>query len=533
MRRPLLVALALLLALPLFAHEPFRVEEATVLDLQEKMAAGDLTSEQITQMYLDRIAEIDGLGNPTAAEAQKLGGINLNSIIELNPDALAIARERDRERAAGKLRGPLHGIPIVIKDNIDTADKMMTTAGSLALVGNHAKQDAFIVAKLREAGAVLLGKTNLSEWANFRSTRSTSGWSGRGGQTKNPYVLSRNPCGSSSGTGAAVSASLATIGIGTETDGSIVCPSNANGLVGFKPTLGLWSRAGIIPLSHSQDTAGPMVRTVTDAAILLGALTGVDPRDPETSKSTDHLESDYTKYLDVNALKGKRIGVARENFGFDPDVDALMEKAIETMKELGAEIVDPANLDTSGDFGESEYAVLLYEFKADLNDYLAKMPETVKNRTLADLIEFNKNHESEEMTYFGQEIFLQAEAKGPLTEQAYLDALEKNHALSRREGIDETLATDNLDAIISPTGSPAWPTDLVNDDHFSGGYSSASAVAGYPHITVPLGFVHGLPVGISFYAGAWSEPELLGIAYAFEQATKARRAPKFLAEPEL
>lgn len=530
MRRAL--AIAFLLALPLTA-QTFTIEEATIPELQEKMATGELTSEQITQIYLDRIAEIDGLGNPTVAEAQKLEGINLNSIIELNPDALEIARERDRERKAGKVRGPLHGIPIVIKDNIDTADKMMTTAGSLALIGNHAKRDAFIVERLRDAGAVLLAKTNLSEWANFRSTRSSSGWSGRGGQTRNPYVLSRNPCGSSAGTGAAVSANLAAIGIGTETDGSIICPSNANGLVGFKPTLGLWSRSGIIPIAHSQDTAGPMVRSVTDAAILLGALTGVDPRDPETEKSQGHFEKDYTKYLERDALKGKRIGVARQYFGFDPDVDELMEKAIETLESLGAEIVDPANIDTNGEFGDTEYTVLLYEFRNDLNEYLATMPDTVKHRSLAALIEFNKAHEGEEMPYFDQEIFEMAEAKGPLTDAAYLEALEKNHALSRREGIDETLATDDLDAIIAPTGSPAWPTDHVNDDHFVGGYSSASAVSGYPHITVPLGLVHGLPVGISFFAGAWSEPDLIGIAYAFEQATKARRAPKFLAEPEL
>ncbi|MDX1584342.1 MAG: amidase family protein, partial [Thermoanaerobaculia bacterium] len=365
MKRALILLASVLLSVASFA-DSFPLEEVTIPELQEKMESGELTSEQITQMYLERIEEIDGPGNPTVREAQELEGINLNSIIEVNPDALAIARARDEERKAGKLRGPLHGIPVVIKDNIDTADEMVTSAGSLALLGNYAKEDAYIVEKLREAGAVLLAKANLSEWANFRSTRSTSGWSGRGGQTKNPYVLSRNPCGSSSGTGAAIAANLATIGIGTETDGSVVCPANANGIVGYKPTLGLWSRSGIIPIAHSQDTAGPMTRTVTDAAILLGALTGVDPDDPETEKSREHAKTDYTTYLDPAALKGKRIGVARQNFGFDPDVDALMEKAIETMKELGATIVDPANLDTQRDWGETEYTVLLYEFKNDL-----------------------------------------------------------------------------------------------------------------------------------------------------------------------
>ncbi|HUO84831.1 MAG TPA: amidase [Thermoanaerobaculia bacterium] len=525
--------LAALFPLTLQAAEPFSLEEMTIPQFQVKMESGELTSEQIIRRYLDRIAGIDGPGNPTVAEAAKLDGIHLNSIIEINPDALAIARERDEERKRGRVRGPLHGIPIVIKDNIDTADAMMTTAGSLALAGNRAKQDAFIVGKLREAGAVILAKTNLSEWANFRSTRSSSGWSGRGGQTRNPYVLSRNPCGSSAGTGAAVAANLAAAGIGTETDGSIVCPSNANGLVGFKPTLGLWSRSGIIPIAHSQDTAGPMTRTVTDAAILLGALAGPDPRDPETAKNADHRKTDYTPFLDPGALKGKRIGVARKHFGFDPDVDALMEQAIEVIKGLGAEIVDPADIDTHGQFRDSEYTVLLYEFKHGLERYLQAMPESVKVRTLADLIAWNEEHANEEMPYFGQEIFEQAQAKGPLTDAAYLEALEKNHALARREGIDETLATADLDALIAPTGSPAWPTDLVNDDHFIGGYSSPSAVAGYPHITVPLGFVHGLPVGISFFAGAWSEPELIGIAFAFEQATRARRPPRFLEVPEL
>ncbi|MBW3564620.1 MAG: amidase [Acidobacteria bacterium] len=529
------VVLGALLVAPVIAQDQgsFPIEEATIASLQEAMESGRLTSEELVKIYLVRIESIDGPGNPSFREQLARRGPSLNSIIELNPDALKIARERDAERKAGRVRGPLHGIPIVIKDNIDTADRMMTTAGSLALEGNYAKQDAFIVGKLREAGAVLLGKANLSEWANFRSTRSTSGWSSRGGQTRNPYVLSRNPCGSSSGSAAAVSANLVTIAIGTETDGSVVCPSSANGIVGVKPTLGLWSRSGIIPIAHSQDTAGPMARTVEDAAILLGALTGRDARDEETTEGAGHSKSDYTSFLDPDSMKGKRIGVVREEFGFDPDVDALMDEAIEVMKKLGAEIVDPVELDTSGEYGESEYTVLLYEFKAGLETYLAEMPERVKSRTLADLIEFNEANEDRMMPYFGQEIFELANAKGPLTDAAYTSALKKNHDLSRREGIDETIATDNLDAIIAPTLAPAWPTDLVNGDHYIGGYSQPSAVSGYPHITVPLGFVHGLPVGVSFFGEAWSEPKLLGIAYAFEQATRARQAPKFLTEVEM
>lgn len=529
------LVLSALLVAPVIAQEQgsFPIEEATIASLQEAMESGRLTSEELVKIYLVRIESIDGPGNPSIREQMARRGPNLNSIIELNPDALKIARERDAERKAGRVRGPLHGIPIVIKDNIDTADRMMTTAGSVALEGNYAKQDAFIVEKLREAGAVLLGKTNLSEWANFRSTRSTSGWSSRGGQTRNPYVLSRNPCGSSSGSAAAVSANLTTIAIGTETDGSIVCPSSANGIVGVKPTLGLWSRSGIIPIAHSQDTAGPMARTVTDAAILLGALTGRDARDEETTEGARHSKADYTSFLDPDSMKGKRIGVVREEFGFDPDVDALMDEAIEVMRKLGAEIVDPVELDTSGEYGASEYTVLLYEFKTDLNIYLAGMPETVKPRTLADLIEFNNANAERTMPWFGQEIFELANEKGPLTDAAYTSALKKNHDLSRREGIDETIATDNLDAIIAPTLAPAWPTDLVNGDHYIGGYSQPSAVSGYPHITLPLGFVHGLPVGISFFGEAWSEPKLLGIAYAFEQATRARQAPKFLSELEM
>jgi amidase len=504
------------------------LEETTIATLQEGMESGAWTAEQITAAYIERIEAIDRVPPGEADAARKGKGRFLNSIIEMNPDALAIAAERDRERERGIVRGPLHGIPVVIKDNIDTADRMMTTAGSLALAGNYARRDAFVVQRLREAGAVLLAKTNLSEWANFRSTRSTSGWSARGGQTKNPYVLARNPCGSSSGSGAAVSANLAVVAIGTETDGSVTCPSNANGIVGIKPTVGLLSRSGIIPIAHSQDTAGPMARTVRDAAILLGALTGIDRRDPETSQSARRSHLDYTQFLDAGALAGARIGVARKSFGFSREVDQLMEEAIEAMKQAGATIVDPADIETHGQFGDSEWTVLLYEFKADINQYLATMPESVPYRTLQDLIEFNDAHAAEEMPYFGQEIFLLSQEKGPLSTEEYRKALERARRMSRTEGIDKSLSRASVDALIAPTGSPAWPTDLVNGDHYVGGYSSASAVSGYPHITVPLGFVHGLPVGISFFAGAWSEPKLLSLAYAFEQATNARRPPRML-----
>ena len=490
------------------------IEEATIAQLQDAMRAGRITARALAQLYLARIAALD----------EK----TVNAIIELNPDALTIADALDAERKAGRLRGPMHGIPIVIKDNIDSADRMHTTAGSLALAGSIATRDAHIVRRLREAGAVIIGKTNLTEWANFRSTHSTSGWSGRGGLTRNPYALDRNACGSSSGTGAAVSASFAAAGIGTETDGSIVCPSSSCGLAGIKPTLGLVSRSGIIPIAHSQDTAGPMARTVTDAAILLGALTGIDSLDPITAKSRSHAHGDYTQFLDPNGLRGARIGVARQYFGFNDRVDAVMHDAIDVITKLGATIVDPANLETSGKYDDTEFEVLLYEFKNDINAYLANLASNVQSRTLADLIRFNEEHRDAEMPYFGQELFLQAEKKGPLTDAAYRKALAKNHRLSRDEGIDATIRKHKLDAIIAPTGGPVWCTDLVNGDHFTGGYSSASAVAGYPHVTVPAGYVFDLPVGLSFFAGAWSEPALIKYAYAFEQATKVRRAPKFL-----
>jgi amidase len=501
-----------------FRIPPFELEETTVADLASAMAVGRMTSRSITQSYLDRIAELDRQG-PT-----------LRHVIEINPDALSIADALDRERKAGKIRGPLHGIPILVKDNLDTADRMMTTAGSLALAGSIAPRDSTVAAKLRAAGAVLLGKTNLSEWANFRSSHSTSGWSGRGGQAKNPYVLDRNPCGSSSGTGGAVSANLAALGIGTETDGSIVCPSSANGLVGIKPTVGLVSRAGIIPIAHSQDTAGPMARSVRDAAILLGAIAGADTRDGATAASAGKAQADYTRFLDPNGLRGARIGVARKYLGFSDAVDALMADAIDAMKKQGAVIVDPAEIAADPD---GEFDVLLYEFKADLNAYLAGLGPNAPVRTLADIIAFNDAHKDQEMPFFGQDIMTKAQAKGPLTDKAYIDALAKNHKRSRDEGIDATMTKNKLDAIIAPTGGPAWVTDLVNGDHFTGGYSTMSAVAGYPHVTVPMGFVRGLPVGLSIFGTAWSEPTLIRLAYGYEQATRHRRAPKFVPSLDL
>jgi len=494
----------------------FELEELTISELQQGMAKGEYTAKSLVKAYLERIAGLDKKG-PT-----------VNAVIELNPDANAIAEALDRERKAKGARGPLHGIPILIKDNIDTADRMMTTAGSLALLGSLAPQDAFIVKKLRDAGAVILGKTNLSEWANFRSTHSSSGWSGRGGQTKNPYVLDRNPCGSSSGSGVAAAANFSAATIGTETDGSVVCPSSANSLVGIKPTLGLVSRTGIIPIAHSQDTAGPMTRTVADAAILLSALTGIDPRDQATSSSRSKSEPDYTRFLDKTSLRGARLGIARKYFGFNDRVDKQMNSLIEEMKKMGAVIIDPAEIPTSGKFDDSELEVLLYEFKAGLNTYLAGLGPKAPVRSLKQIIEFNEKNRDREMPYFGQELLVRAEAKGPLTSKAYLVALQKNHRLSRTQGIDFVLRRHKLDALIAPTGGPPWPTDWLNGDHFTGGYSTASAVAGYPHITVPAGYVFGLPFGISFFGAAYSEPRLIGLAYAFEQATKLRRRPQFV-----
>ena len=497
--------------------DDFPLAEATVADLQEWLASGEWTTRAITEAYLGRIEEIDGRG-PV-----------LRSVLETNPDALAIADRLDRERGEGRLRGPLHGIPVLLKDNIDTADRMTTTAGSLALAGWIPPEDSGVAARLRQAGALLLGKTNLSEWANFRSTRSSSGWSGRGGQCRNPYVLDRNPCGSSSGSGAAVSANLAAAALGSETDGSIVCPSSANGIVGIKPTVGLVSRAGVIPISHTQDTAGPMARTVRDAAVVLGVLAGPDPRDPATAASDTRGLADYTPFLDPAGLRDARIGVARQSLGFHDGVDRLVEEAVDAMRAAGAVIVDPVVVGAGAgrSLQMAETDVLFYEFKAGLNGYLARRGSGAEVRSLADLIAFNERNAETEMPYFGQERLIAAEAKGPLSEPAYLMALATARRLSRADGIDRTMDEHRLDAIVGPTGGPAWVTDLVNGDHFGGSSSAYPAVAGYPNITVPAGAVHGLPVGLSFFGRAWSEPTLVRIAYAFEQTTQARRAPRF------
>jgi amidase len=504
------------------AQSAFPLEEATAAQLQEWMTNGRYTARQIAQLYLDRIEQIDRQGPA------------LRSVIEINPDALAIADALDKERAEKGPRGPLHGVPVLIKDNIDTGDRMSTTAGSLALEGSHPSRDAFVVARLRAAGVVILGKTNLSEWANFRSTRSTSGWSGRGGLVKNPYALDRNACGSSSGTGAAIAANLAAIGVGTETDGSIVCPSGTNGLVGIKPTVGLISRSGIIPISHTQDTSGPMARTVADAALLLGAMTGVDPADAASPASASYANRDYTKSLDANALRGARIGVARKQyFGYSDVTDAITDKAIADMKAAGAVIVDPADIPTASRMDACENIVLQTEFKADINKYLESLGPSAPQKSLADLIAFNNEHRDSEMPYFGQETFIASEKRGTLTDPTYLKARTTCRALARAQGIDFVLRLHHLDAIVAPTGSPAWTTDLVNGDHFTGASSTPAAVAGYPSITVPAGYAFGLPVGISFIGTAWSEPKLIALAYAYEQATKHRVAPKFPAHASL
>lgn len=492
------------------------LQETGILALQRQMAAGTLTSEVLVQRYLERMDALDS------------GGPALRSVIERHAGALAAAHELDAERAARGPRGPLHGIPLLVKDNIDTADGMANSAGSLALAGSRPVRDAGLVERLRTAGAVLLGKTNLSEWANFRSTRSSSGWSGRGGQTLNPYVLDRSPCGSSSGSGAATAAGLCAAAVGTETDGSIVCPAKACGLVGVKPTVGLVSRSGIIPISATQDTAGPMARTVEDAAVLLAGLAGPDPRDAATAGIPAGYGFDFLSALRPAALRGVRLGVVRSMFGENPRVAQCMEAALGDLSRLGAELVE---VDTRAhrEVGEAEWIVLQYEFKAGLNSYLAGLGTGAPVGSLAELIDYNQREAARAMPWFGQEIFLLCEQRGGLDSVEYLEALATCRRLAREEGIDRMLAEHDLAALIAPTGDPAFTIDLVNGDHYTGGGTSTlAAVAGYPHVTVPMGKVSGLPVGVSFFAGAWSEARLLGFAYAYEQATRHRQTPRFL-----
>ena len=515
--RKYLAGIAALLMLASTSARSLELQEASVAELQAAMASGELSARQLTEFFLRRIEAIDR------------SGPQLNSVIEVNPDALEIAGQLDAERQAGQLRGPLHGIPVLLKDNIDTADRMHTSAGSLALRESIARIDAAVVAQLRGAGAVILGKTNLSEWANFRSTHSSSGWSGRGGQTRNPYVLDRNPCGSSSGSGAAIAAGLAVLAVGTETDGSVTCPAAVSGLVGLKPTVGLVSRSGIIPISAAQDTAGPMARSVADAALLLKVMAGADERDPATAPMKLRKIPDYAHALDAQGLKGARIGVARKLAGFLPEVDASFEEAIAALKKAGAEIVDPADIATQGKFDDDELLALKYEFKDGLNRYLAGLAPALPVHSLQDLIAYNQREAGAEMKWFAQELFEQSQALGPLSGKAYRKARERAVRLAGRQGIDATLKKHHLDALVAPTLGPAWTTDWLNGDHVVGGGStSAAAVAGYPHLTVPMGLVRELPVGLSFIGAAWSEEKLLRYAYAYEQATRARRPPRYL-----
>lgn len=493
--------------------ENFRFLEYNINQIHDGYMNKSFTISEVVQAYIDRIVDVDQ------------NGPGLNSVICINPDALSIAAQLDSEMLAGKIRGPLHGIPVLLKDNIDTHDKMPTTAGSRALANSFPLKDSYLAQKLREAGAVIIGKTNLSEWANFRGEMSTSGWSGEGGLTKNPYELSRNPCGSSSGSGAAVSANLAMLAIGTETDGSIVCPSQANGIVGIKPTVGLISRSGVIPISFSQDTPGPMARTVRDAAICLGALTGIDSADEKTLASKGNFKTDYTVFLNENGLKSKRIGIDKSSLGINYKVDSLFNKTVETLKNQGVEIFDINEIISKKTEGYS-FNVMLFEYKDGLNKYFQSLGDNGVIKNISDLIEFNRK-DSIELRYFNQKFLEMAEKKADLGSPEYLEALKKMHQGSREEGIDKVMDEYKLDAIIAPTGSPAWKTDLINGDSYSMGSSSPAAIAGYPNITVPMGYIDGLPVGISFFGRAWSEPVLIEIAYAFENATKVRVPPGF------
>ena len=492
------------------------MEELSVLEQAVKMASGEMSARALSEYYLHRIETLDGS--------------TINSVIEVNPEILAIADERDQERKEGRVRGPLHGIPILIKDNIDTRDRMQTTAGSLALEGSHARRDAHLVKRLRAAGAVILGKANLSEWANFRGNHSVSGWSSRGGLTRNPYALDRSACGSSSGSAAAVAADFCAAAVGTETDGSIICPSQTCGVVGLKPTLGLISRSGIIPIAHSQDTAGPIGRTVEDVAVLLGCLAGVDARDPITQSKRRRAYGDYTRFLKKDGLKGARIGVARNMLGSDARLAGILEACLDVMKQLGAVIIDPADLPNMDTFGKTELEVLYFEFKADLNKYLGALGPSARVHSLEEVIKFNEENMDRVMPHFGQERMTAAQARGPLSSKKYRKALARNHRLTRKEGIDTLLKKDRLDAVVTISGGPAWTIDLANGDPRSWDMESTSpaAVAGYPHITVPAGDIHGLPIGLSFFTRAWGEPTLLRLAFAFEQASHARKSPRFL-----
>jgi amidase len=498
------------------AKAPVAVEELTLTDIAAAFADGRLTSRRLTQIYLDRIDALDRRGP------------GLRAVLETNPHALEAAAELDGERRTGGPRGALHGVPILIKDNVETQDRMMTTAGSLALEGWYAPKDAPLVARLRAAGAVILGKTNLSEWANFRSSHSSSGWSGRGGQTRNPYALNRTPSGSSSGSAVAVAANLCAVAVGTETDGSIVSPASINGIVGLKPTVGLVSRGGIVPISHSQDTAGPMARTVRDAALLLGVMAGPDAADPASVAAAGRIESDYARFVDPDGLRGARLGIARRFFSDSAPLNSFLDERIAALKRAGATVIDPADLPMHGAAAAAEQEVLLYEFKADLNRFLAHLPAGFPVRSLADLIRFNETHAPQEMPLFDQELLRQAQAKGTLDEAAYQDARAACLTATRGGGIDAVLCEHRLDAIVTLTSGPAWLIDSVNGDSDTGGCSGPAAIAGYPHITVPAGLYRGLPVGLSFFGTAFSEPTLIKLAAGYEHAAGARAVPRFL-----